>query len=83
MSIFKITCDEATTICDKSQYGKATLVELIKLKLHFFTCKICMLYTKQNTLMSKMLKHSKAEKSICRLSEKEKQELRDALQNQK
>ena len=23
----KITCDEATTICDKSQYGAATLLE--------------------------------------------------------
>ena len=35
MAKFKITCDEATTICDKSQYGKATILEIIKLKFHF------------------------------------------------
>ncbi|WP_296634043.1 hypothetical protein [Polaribacter sp.] len=47
-----ITCDEATKICDKSQYGEATVLEKIKLKIHFLNCVICKLYTKQNLLLS-------------------------------
>ncbi len=31
-----INCDEATTICDKSQYCEATLWERIKLRMHLF-----------------------------------------------
>ncbi|MDD7915562.1 hypothetical protein [Polaribacter ponticola] len=52
----KITCDEATTICDKSQYKEASLFELIKLNFHFIGCKICRLYTKQNSKMSGLFK---------------------------
>ncbi len=49
---FKISCDEATTICDKSQYGEASRKEIIKLKLHFLFCKLCRLYSKQNSFLS-------------------------------
>lgn len=52
----KITCDEATTICDKSQYGESTLLERIKLNLHFLVCKICAKYTKQNKTMTNLFK---------------------------
>ena len=51
-----ITCDEATTICDKSQYKETSLFEKIQLNLHFLRCKICRLYTKQNTRMSGLFK---------------------------
>ena len=47
-----ITCDEATTICDKNQYSEATFIEKLKLNIHFLQCKICKLYTKQNLLLS-------------------------------
>jgi hypothetical protein len=47
-----ITCDEATKICDKNQYGEATILEKIKLNLHFLRCEICKLYTKQNLLLT-------------------------------
>ena len=50
----KISCDEATTICDKSQYKEASLLELIKLNLHFIFCKHCRRYTKQNQQMTKL-----------------------------
>ena len=53
---FKITCDEATTICDKAQYGEASLLENIKLNLHILTCKICRLYSKQNNLLTNVYK---------------------------
>jgi predicted ATP-binding protein involved in virulence len=83
MSKFKITCDEATTICDKSQYGKATVLEIIKLRFHFFGCKICSLYTKQNTLLSKLLNKNKGGSAICSMTEEEKLEMRKKLEEQK
>lgn len=73
----KLSCDQATTICDKSQYGEVTLFEKIKLNLHIFLCKKCGKYTKQNIVMSKCYqKHSKLEKDKkCSLSEDEKQSM--------
>ncbi len=47
-----INCDEATTICDKSQYDEAPLVDRIRLTLHLAFCRNCKKYTKQNSLMS-------------------------------
>ena len=70
----KLSCDEATTICDKSQYGEVTLLERIKLSLHLFLCKKCGKYSKQNGVMTKCYKKQseikKGEK--CCLSEDEK-----------
>ena len=81
MSKFRITCDEATTICDKSQYGKATIVEIIKLRIHFLGCKICALYTKQNTLLSKILNLNKGGSSaICSMTDEEKELMRKKLE---
>jgi hypothetical protein len=58
----KLTCDQATEICDKSQYNEATIWEKIKLNLHLFLCKNCGLYSKQNNVMTKCYKkHNKAE----------------------
>lgn len=48
----KLTCDEATAICDKSQYKEASLWEKIELSIHLFLCKKCGLYSKQNKVMS-------------------------------
>ncbi|MFC2108987.1 hypothetical protein ACFLRU_03030 [Bacteroidota bacterium] len=81
MSKFKLTCDEATAICDKSQYGKATIIEIIKLKFHFLGCKICALYTKQNTLLSKILNLHKGGSSICSMTEEEKELMKKKLEN--
>lgn len=49
----KLSCDEATTICDKSQYGNASFWEIVKLNWHLFLCKKCGAYTKQNVVMTK------------------------------
>ena len=51
-----INCDEATTICDKNQYGEATFFEKIQLSLHLFMCKICAKYVKQNRKLSQVFK---------------------------
>ncbi|HCY97037.1 MAG: hypothetical protein ACI6PN_10000 [Polaribacter sp.] len=78
---FKLSCDQATTICDKNQYGEASIKELITLKIHFIRCKICAIYTKQNTLLSVFYKGcSKDCKEVQhRLSLKEKEALKTML----
>lgn len=53
---FIINCDQATTICDKNQYGEATLLDKIKLTFHFLLCKVCTLYTKQNNFLTSIYK---------------------------
>ena len=73
-----ISCDEATTICDKTQYGEATLLEKVKLNIHFIRCKFCKIYTKHNTYLTRMLgiysKDACCGKEKC-LSAKEKLEI--------
>lgn len=73
----KLTCDQATSICDKSQYKEATFWEKIKLNIHIFLCKKCGLYSKQNNIMTKCFeKHKKNNKAYkdC-LREEEKNEM--------
>ena len=73
-----ISCDEATAICDKNQYSEATILEKIKLNIHFIRCKFCKLYTKQNTYLTRLLgiysKDAHCGKEKC-LTEEEKSEL--------
>jgi len=73
---FMISCDEATTICDKNQYGEASLSEKISLNIHLLICKYCKQYTKQNGLMSQIFgKHL----SPCEGSEKMSNEVKEEL----
>lgn len=78
---FKITCDEATTICDKAQYNEASFYEKIQLNLHLLTCKICALYTKQNRKMSTIfkMKASNCKSETKCLSQNDKDILKDQL----
>ena len=81
----KITCDQATTICDKNQYGEASIKELIKLNIHFIKCRICARYSKQNTMLSSLYKgHAQYCKDFkhC-LSLKEKKDLKVFLKKNK
>ncbi|WP_439130849.1 hypothetical protein [Polaribacter sp.] len=82
---FIINCDEATTICDKNQYGEATFLEKIKLNIHFIRCRICMKYTKQNVTLTKIYKgHAKNCKSILHcMPKKDKEALKRQLNNYK
>ena len=81
----KISCDKATAICDKSQYGEATFWERLKLSLHLVLCKRCGLYSKQNIVLSKCLKkHKEFKKNIkCCLSEDEKTAMEVTLKDKK
>jgi len=81
MGKFKITCDEATTICDKNQYGEASFSEKLKLMIHFYGCKICKCYSDQNVTMTKIYDNYSKDKShqhTC-LSPKDKEELEEAI----
>ena len=71
----KLTCDQATTICDKNQYKEASLIEKMKLILHLFLCKNCGRYSKQNNVMTKCYefhKESENKKSNCLCEEEKK-----------
>ena len=77
----KLTCDEATAICDKSQYKEASLWEKIKLSIHLFLCKKCGLYSKQNKVMSscyQKLKDVECSKTI-QLKQEEKEFMEQEL----
>lgn len=69
---FSINCDEATTICDKSQYGDATLWEKIQLNWHIVICGFCKKYTRQNSLMTKLF--DSYLENPCKKNELEKEE---------
>ena len=76
-----LTCDEATAICDKNQYGEASLWEKIKLNWHLLFCKYCSVYTQQNKILTEVFnveaKSCKSKKNY--LSEEEKQALKEKL----
>jgi hypothetical protein len=60
MGRFFISCDEATAICDKSQYKESSFSSRLKLTVHMLLCKVCKCYSSQNIIMSKMFgNHSK------------------------
>ncbi|CAM1334546.1 hypothetical protein [Tenacibaculum aestuariivivum] len=78
---FIITCNKATTICDKSQYKEASFLEKTQLYIHLIVCKICTLYSKQNTKISSIIKinmNSYKKKLPC-LSLEEKETLKKQL----
>lgn len=76
-----ISCDEATTICDKNQYGNASFFDKMKLSLHLIRCKLCKCYSSQNVLMTKIYKdYAKKEckKGEC-LCDEDKQKMEKAV----
>lgn len=81
MGIFKISCDEATTICDKSQYKESSFLDKVKLSIHFFRCKYCKCYSKQNSFLTEMYKKHAAtkEKRPVTLCDEDKCKLEEAL----
>lgn len=54
-SFLFITCEEAQHICDKSQYGEATLWERIKLTIRLLWCRVTQNYTKNNNKLTKLI----------------------------
>ncbi len=83
MKKIMITCDEATSICDKNQYGEASIFEKFKLNIHLLLCKHCRAYSMQNNYMTKLL--GKYFDDSCKndhLIDKEKKDLEEKLKIQ-
>jgi hypothetical protein len=80
---FFINCDQATTICDKSQYKEASILEKVKLNIHFLGCRLCTLYSKQNVFLSSFYKNqAKNCKKITHcLSDADKAALKKSIEN--
>ena len=49
-----ISCEQAATICNKSQYNEASFSEKMKLRLHLLVCKSCAGYTKKNKKLTSL-----------------------------
>jgi hypothetical protein len=77
-SFLFISCEEAQHICDKSQYGDASLWEKIKLNLRLSWCKITRAYSKRNKTLTNTIKSSKIE---C-LNQNEQDQLRTNFEKQ-
>ncbi len=50
----KISCQEASNICNKSQYKEASFWDIIKLRIHLLYCKACKQYSKKNSELTSM-----------------------------
>ncbi|WP_420320237.1 hypothetical protein [Flagellimonas sp.] len=72
----KISCEEASEICNKSQYKEASFWQIVKLKLHIFMCKTCAKFTKQNTALTSLCDRA----GLSVLSESEKETMKKDLE---
>ena len=77
-----IKCDEATSICDKNQYGEASTFDKMRLSIHNFLCHRCKLYSEQNTIMTKILNVHSHKHAEQHLETKEKETLQKALEEE-
>lgn len=78
---FNINCEKAHEICNKAQYNEASFAEKVKLNFHLLICKLCKLYTKQNSTITSICK-AKADDVKSQenhLSDKEKQEMKEKM----
>ena len=77
----KLSCDDATKICDKNQYGEASLWEKVKFNIHIFLCKKCGLYSNQNRILTQCYEKHKIVvngKKTC-LNKEEKENLNQGV----
>lgn len=73
-----ISCEQAATICDKKQYKEASLLERLSLIFHIFLCKTCLKHTTRNSHLTTLCEKA----NLHVLSEKEKERMKEELQNQ-
>lgn len=56
-----ISIEEAEHICDKTQYGEASLWERFKLHVRLVWCKVARAYARRNNSLTKTIKSSKVD----------------------
>ncbi|TXN34752.1 hypothetical protein FVB32_09110 [Flagellimonas hymeniacidonis] len=71
----KISCEEASNICNRSQYKEAGSWELFKLRVHILMCRTCAKFTKQNTMLTSLCDRA----NLNTLSESDKESMRKDL----
>lgn len=54
-----VSCEEAKHICDKMQYGEATLLERLKLRFRIMWCRATKTYSKKNSDLTQLCKKAK------------------------
>lgn len=72
----KISCEEASNICNKSQYKEAGFWEILKLRVHILMCKTCAKFTKENTAFTSLCERA----GLNVLSENEKEAMKKDLE---
>ncbi len=72
-----ISCEEATTLCNKTQYKETTFFERLKLKFHLLVCKTCAKFSKQNTQLTTLCDKA----NLQSLTEQEKVEMKAQLED--
>lgn len=75
-----ITCEEATAICNKNQYGEASAWDKIRLGLHSLGCVHCKTYSNQNNILTKLMgNHTHSCSNSGHLTDEDKVELEENL----
>ena len=77
-NIFFISCEEAFHICDKAQYGEATIIEKIKLNLRYLWCGFTKAYVNRNKKLTEAIKTA----NVQSLHQNERQQLLERFNQQ-
>ena len=72
----KISCQEASNICNKSQYKEASFWDIIKLRIHLLYCKTCKQYSKKNSELTSMCDRA----GLTMLTKDEKEQMKRDLE---
>lgn len=73
-----VSCEEAQSICDKSQYGEASFLEKMKLKIRLCYCKLTRDHSERNTKLTQVIQNAK----LLSLDNKYKEVLKQKLKNE-
>ena len=75
-----ISCEEATAICNKNQYGEASVWDKIRLGLHSLGCVHCKTYSGQNNILTKLMGgHTNSCSNSGHLTDEDKIDLKENL----
>lgn len=72
----KISCQEASNICNKSQYKEASFWDIVKLRIHLLYCKTCKQYSKKNSELTSMCDRA----GLTMLTKDEKEQMKRDLE---
>ena len=70
-----ISCEKASQLCNKAQYGETSFWQLTLLKWHLYLCTRCAAYTNKNTRLTQLCQ--KADMKV--LSQEDKEAMKDKL----